>query len=292
MRGLKPDNLVAQIKHGDLKISSVTYDTGPRRVVFIVDTGRDLSRDAKKAEVEVVSYIVSRAPADTSFGLITSRGAKSEVRLGMPREQLAAELAHLLERSESGSSNDEEGALDAVMEGVGWFGNALPGDSILLMSSEIESNRRTKYAIVAKALADHHIRLFSFLLGPMVMGTVYNEFRTNYRGGLSSSSTVVANQENLSALTWNSGGYMVVENTEQPWKEYKLTEAHLDELRREGWQMYGAAAEFYIVRLVPVAQSVHDKQWTLELADSVHQRFPQAKALYPRELSFCEASKP
>lgn len=240
----------------------------------------------------MVSYIVSRAPVDTSFGLIASRGAKSEVRLGMPREQLAAELAHLLERSDSGSGNDEEGALDAVMEGVGWFGNALPGDSIVLMSSEIESNRRTKYAIVAKALADHHIRLFSFLLGPMMMGTVYNDMRTDYQGRLSSSSTVVANQENLSALTWNSGGYMVVENTEQPGKEYKLTDAHLDKLRREGWQMYGAAAEFYRIRLVPVARSVHDKQWTLELADSVRSRFPQAKALCPRELSFCEAPKP
>jgi len=257
-----------------------------------VDAGRDLSRDAKKAQAQVVSYIVSRAPVDTSFGLIASRGAKSEVRLGMPREQLAAELAHLLERSDSGSGNDEEGALDAVMEGVGWFGNALPGDSIVLMSSEIESNRRTKYAIVAKALADHHIRLFSFLLGPMMMGTVYNDMRTDYQGRLSSSSTVVANQENLSALTWNSGGYMVVENTEQPGKEYKLTDAHLDKLRREGWQMYGAAAEFYRIRLVPVARSVHDKQWTLELADSVRSRFPQAKALYPRELSFCEAPKP
>jgi hypothetical protein len=120
MRGLKPDNLVAQVKHGDLKISSVTYDTGPRRLVFIVDVGRDLSRDAKKAQAEVVSYIVSRAAADNSFGLITSRGHKSEVPLGMPREQLVAELAHLLERSESG--NDEDGALDAVMDGIGWSG--------------------------------------------------------------------------------------------------------------------------------------------------------------------------
>lgn len=238
----------------------------------------------------MVSYVVSRAPADTSFGLITSRAARTEVPLGMPREKLAAALAQLLERSESGI--DEEGALDAVMEGVGWFGNALPGDSIVLMTSEIESNRRTKYSVVAKALANHRIRLFSFLLGPMVIGTAYTEVRTNYQGHLSSSSTVVANQENLSALTWNSGGYMVVENTELPWKEYKLTDAHLDELHREGRQMYGAAAEFYRVRLVPVARSVHDQQWSLGLADSVRKRFPQAKALYPRELPFCQAPKP
>jgi hypothetical protein len=160
------------------------------------------------------------------------------------------------------------------------------------MTSEIESNRRTKYSVVGKALASHHIRLFSFLLGPMLMGTVYNDIKTNYQGRLSASSAVVPNQENLSALTWNSGGYMVVENTEQSWKEYKLTDAHLDALRLEGWQLYGAAAEFYRVRLEPVTRSVHDKQWTLGLADSVRERFPQAKALYPRELSFCEAPKP
>jgi hypothetical protein len=49
IRGLQPDNLVAQIKQGNLRISSVSYDdTGPRRVVFILDVGRDLSRDGKK----------------------------------------------------------------------------------------------------------------------------------------------------------------------------------------------------------------------------------------------------
>jgi hypothetical protein len=285
MRGLKADNFVAQIKHGDLKISSVTYDTGPRRVVFIVDVGRDLSHDAKKAQTEVVSYIVSRAPAGTSFGLITSRGAKTEVPFGVPREQLAAELAQVLGNSESGSN--EEGALDAAMEGVGWFGNTLPGDSIVLMTSEIENNRHTKYSTIAKALANHHIRLFSFLLGPMNIGTIYPDYQIHFP-----SSNFVINQENVSALTWNSGGYMVIENTEHPWKEYKLTDTHLDELRREAWQMYGAAAEFYRVRLVPVARSVHDTQWTLGLADSVRQRFPQAKALYPCELSFCEGPKP
>ncbi len=210
-----------------------------------------------------------------------------EVRLGEPREKLAAALRQLPEPAKSESG--EQGALDAVMGAIGWFEKPLPGDAIVLMASEIENNKHAKYATVAKALADHHIRLFSFLLGPMLAGTVYTDIGINYRGHLSSSSTPVANQENLSALTWNSGGYMVVENAKVPWKEYKLTDAHLDELRREGWQMYGAVAEFYRVLVVPPARSGHHEEWTLELAESIRKRVPQAKVLYPRELPACAA---
>ena len=74
IRGLQSDNLVAQVKHDKVKIDSISYETGPRRILFVLDAGRDLPRDAKKAEAEVISYVISQAPVDNSFALITARG--------------------------------------------------------------------------------------------------------------------------------------------------------------------------------------------------------------------------
>lgn len=287
IRGLQREDLAAHVKRETVRINSIIRETGPRRILFMLDTGSDLPRDAKKAEAEVASYIVAQAPVEDSFALITARGQSTEVRFGESREQLSVVLTQVPELAKSGSS--EQGMLDALMRAMDWFGNALPGDAIVLMASEIEDNRHAKYSAAAKALADHHIRLFSFLLGPMAAGTVYTDIGINYRGHLSSSSTVVANQENLSALTWNSGGYMLVENAKLPWKEYKLTDAHLDELRHEGWQMYGAVAQSYRVQVVLRAPSIPREGWTLDLSESARKRVPQAKVLYPRELPLCAA---
>jgi hypothetical protein len=285
IRGLKSDSFVAQLKHKDVRIDSMSYDTGPRRIVFVLDAGSDLPADAKKAEVGVVSDLIAQIPLENSLALITTRGENTKVPFGEPRESLAAALKHLLEPSRS--RPPEEGALDAVLEGVEWFGKARPGDAIVMMASEIDGNQHAKYSTVAKAMADHHVRLFSFLLGPLVAGTFDNEISTNYRGHLSMSSTLMPNRENLSALTWNSGGYMVVEYVKNPLKEYKLTEAHLDELRHEGRQMYGAAAEFYRVVMVPPAQSGQHEEWNLELSESMLKRIPQAKVLYQHESPAC-----
>ena len=285
VRGLQRDHLVALAKKDRLKIESITQDAGPRRVLFVLDTGRDLPHEAKKSEVEVASYILAQAPEETSFALITARGISMEVRFGEPRERVVAAICQLPESAGSGSS--ERGGLDALSEGMEWFEKPQPGDAIVAMIFEIENNKHTKYSTVAGALADRHIRLFSFLLGPLMAGTAY----FNSIGGAPGRPTMIgpfiANEENLSALTWNSGGYLVVENAKSGWREYKLTDEHLEVLRHEGWQMYGAVAEFYRVLLVPPARSSHHEWWSLELAESTRKRVPQAKVLYPRELPAC-----
>jgi len=285
VRGLQRDHLVALAKKDRLKIESITQDAGPRRVLFVLDTGRDLPREARKSEVEVASYILAQAPEETSFALITARGISMEVRFGEPRERLVAAIRQLPESPGSGSS--ERGGLDALSEGMEWFEKPQPGDAIVAMIFEIENNKHTKYSTVAGALADRHIRLFSFLLGPLMAGTAYFNSIGGAPGRPTMNAPFVANEENLSALTWNSGGYLVVENAKSGWREYKLTDEHLEVLRHEGWQMYGAVAEFYRVLLVPPARSGHHEGWSLELAESTRKRVPQAKVLYPRELPAC-----
>ena len=174
-----------------------------------------------------------------------------------------------------------------MSEGMGWFEKPQPGDAIVAMILEIENNKHTKYSTVADALADRHIRLVSFLLGPLMVGTAYFNMIEGAPGRPTINALLVANEENLSALTWNSGGYLVVENAKSEWRKYKLPDEHLEVLPHEGWQMYGAVAEFYRVLLVPPSRSGHHEGWSLELEESTRKRVPRAKVLYPRELPAC-----
>lgn len=285
VRGLQRDHLVALAKKDRLKIESVNQDLGPRRILFVLDTGRDLSRDGRKAEAAAAANIVEKAAEDTSFALITTRGATTEVHFGEPRENLVAAIRQILEPAGKLASA-ERGGLDALSEGIKWFGTPQPGDAIVAMVLEIENNNHTKYSTVADALADRHIRLFSFLLGPLMAGTSFFSMG-GAPGRPAMNGVMVANEENLDALTWNSGGYLVVENTKNELREYKLTDEHLEALRRESWQMYGAVAEFYRVLLIPPANSGNHEKWSLELSESIRKRVPQAKVLFPRELPAC-----
>jgi len=285
IRGLQRDGLVAESKAGSVHIESVTRDIGPRRILFVLDGGRDLSRDAIKAQTEIVSYIVQGANTPDTFAFTVARGNHATVRFDEGRENLLAALPRL--EDSANSPSDNEGSLDAVMEAVDWFGAAQPGDAVVLMSLDIEKNKHATYPQIARILSDRHIRLFGLALGPINVGTVYSEIGGDYRGRPIAHSDVVFNDQTLSGLSWNSGGYLLVENTKMPWKEYKLTDARLEELKNEASQLYGVISEFYRVAIVPPPHAKEHEYWKLDLSESLRKRVPQAKVLYPRDLPPC-----
>src|SRR5215471_13436120 len=81
IRNLKPADLVAaSAKNQPLKIDSVSYDNGPRRILFVLDTVHDLPSDARKAQAKIVERILASARPSDSFALITSRGTFRSVK--------------------------------------------------------------------------------------------------------------------------------------------------------------------------------------------------------------------
>jgi hypothetical protein len=199
------------------------------------------------------------------------------------RDAVANAIAEL--RDKNATPFTDAGVLDATLEGISWFENPAPGDAIVLMASEIEKNKSVNYAQVANALASKRIRLFSFALGPILAGTYFspvNPFAPHNEGW-----GFVGDEENLSALTWNSGGYMLFEETQDPRKEYKLTEAHLQELLDEAARMYTAIATFYrvCVRVPPGLK--RRESWKLDLTNDIRKKVPYAYVVYPRLLEPC-----
>ena len=283
VEGLTVKNLTGRTKHDTVAIDSLTFDTSPRRILLVLDMGHDLAADARRAQLEIASYLVSGGRETDAFGLLTARGAFRKVEFEKGHDAVLGALGELRDKKAAPSS--DTGILDAVMEGISWFKDPMPGDAILVMASQIEKNKSARFADVSAALRKNHIRLFSIALGPIIAGTYFsplNPFSRTHEGW-----AFLANEENLSALTWNSGGYMLFEETNDPVKEYKLTDAHLQDLLEEAARMYVAIATFYrlSVRVPPGLK--RGESWNLDLTDEIRKKVPYAYVVYPRLLEPC-----
>lgn len=283
LKGLKLENLTGQTKHDRVALDSLTFDTSPRRILMVLDMGRDLSADVRRAQIEIAAYLVTAGRPTDSMALLTARGALKSVRFGENHDAILGALAEL--RDNKTGPVTQNGILDGVMEGVQWFQNPAPGDAIIVMASEIEKNKSTRYSQVAKALEEQKIRLFSVALGPIMAGTDFgplNAFAPHNEGW-----AFAINEENLSALTWNSGGYMLFEDTTDPWKDYKLTDAHLQKLLEEAAEMYVAIATYYRVNVRPPLGLKRREGWKLDLTEEIRKKVPRAFMVYPRLLEPC-----
>jgi hypothetical protein len=281
VQGLTAQNLTGQTKRDAVAIESLSFDTSPRRILLVLDMGHNLNADARKAQLEIASYLLNGARETDSFALLTARGTLREVGFGQSRDAILTAINELHDKKAGPSTNHS--ILDAVSEGIGWFQNPRPGDAIILMASEIEQNKSAQFSQVVNALAKNHIRLFSFAFGPILAGT--------YMGPLQPGDgwAFIKNEENLNSLTWNSGGYMVVEDAGDPWKEYKLTDAHLKEVLETAARMYIAIAAFYRMSVRVPAGLKHREPWKLDLTADARNKVPYAYVAYPRFLEPCVA---
>ena len=156
IRGLKADDLVAAAGKGrSIPIESLTYDAGPRRIVFVIDTTRGLPAEARKAESKIAANILDHARPNDSFALITARGVARQVKFEQGRDAVKQAV---LELSEGTGEKSNLGVLDAMDQAIGWLGEPQPGDSIFLLALDLEGNHKANYKKIAQALAEHQVR--------------------------------------------------------------------------------------------------------------------------------------
>lgn len=281
--GLSMQNLSGQTKRDKVEIDSFTFDTSPRRILLVLDMGHNLAPDARRAELEIASYLVGGAREADSFALLTARGTLMDVPFKEGRDAVLSGIAKL--RDANAGTRPRRGILDALLEATTWFQDSKPGDAIIVMASEIETNESAHFSQVANALARNHIRLFSIALGPIMAGTYFGPaqpFSQHNEGW-----AFVPDQENLSALTWSNGGYMLMEDTMDPRRTYKLTDAHLHDLQNEIARMYSAIATFYRVGIRVPPGLKRREPWKLDLSDEIRKKVPAAYVVYPRFLEPC-----
>ncbi len=290
IRGLKAEDVVAIVGKGKhAPIESLTYDATPRRILFVLDTTRELPSDARRAEAQTALSILDRARPMDSFALITARGSAREVKFDQGRTALKDALQDL--------SNDPRdkpsslGVLDAVEQGIEWMGTPKPGDAIFLMAMDLEGNHKTNPRKTAQVLHEHHIRLFSIALGFVNLANSVKATQAMTHLGLGLAEPLVGGvlydngEQNLYPMVVNSGGFLSVQNANDGRREFKLSE-RLPRMQQIGMQFYQIIAEFYHLKVsLPDA---HTREWTVELSDSAKQRWTPIWSVYPQEVYGCK----
>jgi hypothetical protein len=292
LHGLTPQDVTVRVNKQQKKVESINYDTEPRRVLFILDTASSLAPDARKAEAKLVQYIASSARKGDTFALLTARGALREVKFAEGPESLLKAANELL--ADPKEKNKAAGILDALVQGISWFGEPRAGDAIVVVANHLEEPRqrtsglivehsklvavdqegdtgpvsRAKFRTVQQALFEHGIRLFGLQLGRVVVGV-----------------TDSITDENLFGLAYGSGGYAIPVEADDPWNTYQLTDARWQKLQHKVWQLYGAVAQFYRLR-VQSPVSAHRQEWKIELAKDLEKN---TRILYPREYGMCSS---
>ena len=288
IEGLAAADFSAEFKRQALTIQSLTYDSGPRRILIVMDETRDIPAEGRKAQMELVAGLIAAAQPADSLALLTARGAPHQVKFGADRSALLSALGENTGEQDKGK---QLGVLDAVAEGITWFGEPRLGDTIVVLALDTEGNRKTNYSSVAKMLEEHRIRLFGVAFGHLILTNLSHATMATSREGfgyvqpgmpLSGSS----GDANFLPLSVNSGGYVIPEDAASKRLEFKVTDSKKEELRRTATAMARLIDNVYAVRL-QAGTSTHAEPWSINLSHAKSQALPGARILYPHELIAC-----
>ena len=272
-RNIPPDGFIALEKSRPIPIMSVTVDRGPRRIVFVAENAQKMPDAARKIEAAVITHILSRARPEDSFALLTARGPRLELRFGSSPEAMRATAEGLANPPQVKAPG--QGALDAVLEAVGWLQPPQSGDSVFVMTMGLEGKHRAKFSKVREAVATGRLRVFAMELGAGVPPEVANPGVVPEPGPYPQTLT----------LSRGSGGAAAWEVTTR--KDYMLTDDRLKQLIESGGQMYNAMTEFYLLRLDSIGPHL-----TIGLAPRVRDQLKVAMVLHPWYAPECSDPPP
>ena len=284
LRGLNADQFMVQAKRTDARISAISDDSGPRRILFLLETGPDVPAAVRVAASRVVADVLSQARAEDSFALLTAGGPRLELPFSQDRARFS-EVLRSLEQEPANKPSRGEGVLDALLRGASWFPEGKSSDGILLFTTGLEKDHRTSFAAVQKQLADRRIRLFSFLFAPIQAGDWVGLVRFSATG-IDSHWGFVPNRQTIGDLSWGSGGYLMQPGG-APQRGYKLTDDNLELLKTAASRMYSAIIEYYRVTL---ELNVAPREIKFDVVKSVRRKVPGVQILYPRQYPPCPAS--
>jgi hypothetical protein len=284
--GLSSAEFFGRAGKASVVVKNMTFDDGPRRIVLVVDTSKKLSGDTRQAERAMIDTLLSAARSQDSFAMVTARGPEHVVKFG---EEHSAFIQALPTEGES-RHGKEQGVLDAVMQAIGLFGDAKPGDSIIVMAADLGGSKTTNAKLVAKALDQHHIRMFGLALGLVQVknSTVSGQSTTAW--GLATATPGVGDfvydtgDADFYPLTRNSGGMVMAVMNYDSRATYSMKDPKfVNRAKQQTIAVYNMIAGYYKVEL----EGDHTGEWSFEPNPDVRKAAPNMFLLYPHELSTC-----
>ena len=240
-----------------------------------------MNEAATKITDEVIQNVLQRARPTDSFALLTAGENPTRVRFGQDSSAILKAY-----KNPTATLHEHLPMLDAIAEAGTWFDPPASGDAILVFAGQDKfPDSRIRLQTVYDSFLLRRIRVFALLFNYLVGGSYDSFFLGN-----SPITEHSAEQEDLGALSWGTGGYIVVENTRDELHRYKLDDPKLQGMRQSGWVMYGAIAEYYHMQVEEPADEKKSRPWKLGVSREVLSKYPNAEVLFPKSLLPCKSS--
>jgi hypothetical protein len=254
-------------EHGrPVPIRAVKTVGGPRRIVFVVDTGKEVPPLALQIEAAVISDIVSKANLEDSFALLTARGPRVALGFDSSREAIVSEAQAI--GNAVPSASDGESARATVIEATTWLRPSQPGDTIFLFALRLEKRLDVSFHAVREAAAAAGARVVGFQLGPSSITALCDEL----------SCDIPYTQ--AFTLGSDSGGDVREYDTDE--HPFPIDRGFID----MGEEMYRRATDkFYLLQV----DSIGPKP-SVTLPPSLVKRTPWVLLSYPRRVAPCPRS--
>jgi hypothetical protein len=162
--GLKQEHFRAEGK--GVRVKSVAADEGPRRIMFILDLGRDIKPDVRGMEASLIAHVLKRARGEDSFALIAVGEAVTKLPFGTARETIVSAAT---QAAANPTKADRPPAIaDAFAVAAAAMNPPRPGDSIVFFGLDREPSGKTRYPMLLETFVNQGIRVFGVFLGPLL----------------------------------------------------------------------------------------------------------------------------
>jgi hypothetical protein len=289
--GLNASSFTAHAGKITTVAKAMTYDDAPRRIILVVDQGKKLNADSRKAQEDMLAVILGAARAEDSFGLITARGPAHVVKFGEDRPALSAAIKNEV----VGSHGKELGVMDAILQAIDMFGEGKPGDAIIVMAYDLEGNHGANAKRVAKALEEHHVRMFGLALGPVSTRNIALSGQSTTAWGLATATSAVGDvlfdtgDDNFYPLTTNSGGLVIAVMNYDPKRTFSMKDAALEaKVKTQARAIFNMVSTYYRMEFEPLRLG-RGEEWTVKVDDNVRKSIPRMFLLYPHQVAGCPA---
>ena len=253
-----------------IRVTSATYDSGPRRVLIVIDVSGSMTQgDALKCGLAFTHDLISLASPRDSLALLTfSTRIEYVVTFGHSQETLLAEVNKLQDTDWGRVKGQRKTALpDALADALTTIKSPSVGDAICVVSDGLENAGQSDWSSVKSLLESSGIRLYAFL--PFTPAASHS--RTPEAQGPAM----------LSGLASATGGEFQMFGP----GSFGEFERNITKRVAQGWHNEVCNFQRLSVELPePVVKPLH---WKVEVIDASGRRNKHVRVVYPQRLAPC-----
>jgi hypothetical protein len=270
----------ASIGGKPVRVTSGTLDTGPRRILFLIDVSGSMTVGGNlKCGLEFTHDLISLTPLRDSLALLTFNDRiKDVVAFGASQEALLAEVKKL---QDAEWGHGKTATIDALATALAMMKSPIVGDAICLVTDGGDNASQSNRSRVKALVESSGLRLFAFL--PIL--PITSRARTSEEAGGPSE---------LRDLAFATGGDFRMFGPDRegsfsdPFpKSYAAIGGDKKEITLAAQRFHNEIFSFekLTVRLPEPLAKPHE--WKLEVVDASGRRAKHLQVFYPQRLSPC-----